>query len=132
MRAVNRGDRETSFARFVGEAITPVTATSDTARMAAGGPGLPGAFTWRGGTITVIGVLRTWRETVPCRHGSHERYVRKHWFDIETSPYGRIRIYFDRQPRRGRTRARWWLFSMGGPTGFWPANVDIPCEVWKN
>lgn len=45
--------------RFVSEPIQPVTATYDTARMAAGEPGLPRAFTWRGRTIEVAAVLRT-------------------------------------------------------------------------
>lgn len=101
--------------RFVDEAITPVVATSDTARMAAGEPGLPRAFLWRGRTIEVTAVLRTWRETGKCRHGSSEMYVRKHWFEVATTADGTMKIYFERQPRRGRKSARWWLFSIREP-----------------
>ncbi len=43
---------------FISEAITPVVATSDTARMAAGEPGLPSEFVWRGRTIQVTAVRR--------------------------------------------------------------------------
>ena len=91
-----------SLERFVSEAIKPVTATCDTARMAAGEPWLPAEFVWRGRTITVAAVIRTWRETGPCRHGSGESYVRKHWFEVETTACGIITIYFDRRPRGGQ------------------------------
>jgi hypothetical protein len=99
--------------RFVGEAISPVVATCDTSRMAVGEPGLPREFLWRGQTIKVTAVLRTWRETGKCRHGSPEIYVRKHWFEVATVDSGRMKIYFERQPRRGQKGARWWLFSIG-------------------
>jgi hypothetical protein len=98
--------------RFVGEAITPVVSTCDTTRMAEGEPGLPREFLWRGRTIAVGAVLRTWRETGKCRHGSPEIYVRKHWFEVVTTSDGTMKIYFERQPRRGHKSARWWLFSI--------------------
>jgi hypothetical protein len=100
--------------RFVSEAIMPVIATSDTARMAAGEPGLPRAFVWRGRTIEIEAVLRTWRETGRCSHGSSELYARKHWFEVATTTHGTLKIYFDRQPRK-RSKGRWWLFSMIEP-----------------
>jgi phosphoribosylglycinamide formyltransferase-1 len=56
--------------RFVSEVIRPVVATCDTSRMAVGEPGLPREFVWRGRTIKIAAVLRTWRETGKCRHGS--------------------------------------------------------------
>jgi hypothetical protein len=98
--------------RFVGEAIRPVTGTADTARMAIGEPGLPREFVRRGRTITVTGVLRTWRETGKCHHGSPEMYVRKHWYEVATASVGTMKLYFDRQPRRRRMGPRWWLFSI--------------------
>lgn len=49
--------------RFVSEALQPVVSTCDTSRMAAGEPGLPREFRWRGRTIEVVTVLRSWRET---------------------------------------------------------------------
>ena len=45
--------------RFVSEAIQPVVATYDTARMSTGEPGLPQEFMWRDRTIKVVAVLRT-------------------------------------------------------------------------
>jgi hypothetical protein len=98
--------------QFVSEPIKPVVATCDTARMAAGEPGLPSEFVWRGQSIKVLNVLRTWRETGKCRHGSAELYVRKHWFEVAAAPYGLMKIYFDRQSRPGGKAGRWWLFSM--------------------
>lgn len=70
--------------RLISEPIKPVTETADTSRMAIGEPGLPRKFVWRGRTITVQAVLRTWRETGRCRHGSSEMYIRKHWYEVET------------------------------------------------
>jgi hypothetical protein len=100
--------------QFIGEAIEPIIETMDTGRMAAGGPGLPRQFRWRGDTVSVTRVLRTWRETGPCHHGSGEQYVRKHWFEVETDAGAKMAIYFERQAR-SRSRKRWWLFSVEEP-----------------
>jgi hypothetical protein len=98
--------------KFISEAIEPVVATFDTSRMAAGEPGLPREFKWRGRTIKVAVVQRSWRETGKCRHGSPEQYVRKHWYEIATTTRDTMKIYCDRQARGGRRDARWWLFSV--------------------
>jgi phosphoribosylglycinamide formyltransferase-1 len=98
--------------RFVSEAITPVAATIDTSRMAAGEPGLPRRFLWRERTVEVVALLGSWHETGRCSHGSPERYVRKHWFEVATADGETMKIYFERQPRRGRKEGRWWLFSI--------------------
>ena len=98
--------------RFISEALTPVATTCDTSRMAAGEPGLPEQFRWRGGTIDVAAVLGAWRETGPCRHGSGERYARKHWYEIQTPGKATMKIYFERQARGSRKAPRWWLFSI--------------------
>ncbi len=98
--------------RFVDEPISPVVATFDPARMAIGEPGLPGEFLWRGRSFTVAALMRTWKETGRCRHGSPEMYVRKHWFEILTTSNATMKIYFDRQPRRGLKGPRWWLLSI--------------------
>jgi len=100
--------------RFVSELITPVTVSHDVDAMVRGEPGLPRAFTWRGEELQVVKVLRTWRECGPgpCKQGSSESYVRKHWFEVEIGSRQTARIYFERQPRgRSRTK-RWWLFSI--------------------
>ena len=101
--------------RFISEPLRPVEAGADTTAMAGGGPGLPKAFTWRAETVQVARLLRTWRETGHCRHGSGERYVRKHWFEVVTTDRRVMRLYFERQARRGRITARWWLFAIRDP-----------------
>jgi len=108
--------------RFISEAIKPSTETADASRMAVGEPGLPREFVWRGRTVTVRAVLRSWRETGRCRHGSPEMYVRKHWYEVATVSDGTMKIYFERQPRRGRGKARWWLFSVREPED----SADLP------
>ena len=98
--------------RLISEALKPLTETADTSRMPIGEPGLPRKFVWRGRTICVTAVLRSWRETGKCRHGSLEMYVRKHWYEVATESDGFMKLYFERQPRRGLKGARWWLFSV--------------------
>ena len=93
---------------FVSEPIKPVVATADTSRMAAGEPGLPREFVWRGETVAIAEVIRSWKDTGPCTHGSGERYVRKHWYEVRTEAGQRMKIYFERQ---SRSRQRWWLFT---------------------
>lgn len=100
--------------KFISESIQPITATCDTAAMAFGEPGLPREFIWRDQTLGIAAVLKTWRETGKCRHGSPEMYARKHWFEVTTTCGRTAKIYFERQPRRGQKGSRWWLFSMSG------------------
>jgi len=98
--------------QFISEAIEPVADTFDASGMAVGEPGLPLKFSWRGHTFHIVKVIRTWKDTGPCTHGSNEQYVRKHWYEIETSSGAVMKLYFDRHPRGGRNAARWWLFSI--------------------
>jgi len=87
---------------FVGEPITPKNQTFDVSSMAAGKPGLPGTFLWEGKSYSVAEVLEEWKEAGDCRHGSGERYVRKHWFRIRTAEDLEMKIYFERQARSAR------------------------------
>ena len=101
--------------RFVSEIIRPFGDARDTSSMAVGGPGLPREFEWQGRPLKIAAVLRTWRETGKCRHGSPELYVRKHWFEVVTTGNVVMKIYFDRQPRSKHRNDRWWLFSICEP-----------------
>jgi hypothetical protein len=96
---------------FIGEAITPVDMSFSAASMAMGKPGLPRSFAWKGGRFSVLEVLEEWKEAGPCRHGSGERYVRKHWFRIRTTELREMRIYFERQ-QRSSGGSRWRLYSI--------------------
>ncbi len=104
-----RGNTDT----FIGERIEPVSGTFDASGMAAGGPGLPWRFRWRGTEYEVAAVLKAWRETGPCRSGSSEQYVRKHWFEVRTTSGEVMALYFERQARSSREKKRrWWLFTV--------------------
>jgi len=98
--------------QFVSEPITPVGGVFDTAAMSAGEPGLPARFRWRDTEYEVAVVTKTWKTAGDCRHGSGERYVRRHWFSIRTTDGTNMEIYFDRQPRARQAKQRWWLAAI--------------------
>ncbi len=99
---------------FIAEQITPVTGTFDPAGMVHGEPGLPGRFRWRDQEYAVAEVLEKWKESGPCKSGSPERYLRKHWFKIRCTDGTQMTLYFERQPRATpQSRTRWWLYTIG-------------------
>ncbi len=104
--------RATHRREFVSEPITPVEGSFDVAAMPGGEPGLPIRFVWRGEEYEVVRVLEKWKTTGPCRHGSGEQYVRRHWFRVETADGQEMEIYFDRQPRARKKKQRWWLATI--------------------
>ena len=99
--------------RFVGEEIRPLKEEFDYSASEPGEPALPRKFQWREETIEILHILKRWKSTSACRHGSTDRYVRKHWYQIRTTDNRVLTIYFDRQFMipRGQKR-RWWLFSL--------------------
>ncbi len=99
--------------QFISSAIEPVPGTIDPARMSAGEPGLPREFRWGERMIRIAEVLRTWRETGDCRHGSGERYVRRHWFEAATDAGEIAKICFERQSRSRQVKKRWRLYTLG-------------------
>ena len=104
---------------FVSEPIQPVTGTFDAAGMTRGEPGLPQRFVWRDTEYSVAAVLAVWKEDGPCRHGSGERYLRKHWFKIATEQGPQMTLCFERQARsKSQRMMRWWLFTI---------DRDTPC-----
>ena len=98
--------------QFISAAIQPIVGTFDATRMSTGEPGLPRQFRFGSQIIQIARVLKTWRETGPCHHGSGESYVRKHWFEVLTDGGDRMKIYFQRQPRSRANKIRWWLFTI--------------------
>lgn len=110
-------DKEKRAARFVSEALEPLGEAFTMSAMAAGEPGLPARFRWRGTEYEILRVIETWKTTSRCRNGSDEQYVRKHWYRILTSEGTEMEIYFERQARSARDRKkRWWLLSISGET----------------
>jgi phosphoribosylglycinamide formyltransferase-1 len=102
----------TPHKQFISESITPLEDSFDTRRMGSGEPGLPQRFRWRDQEYEVARVIETWKTTGDCRYGSGEQYVRKHWFRAETTDGREMEIYFDRQPRPGQKKKRWWLATI--------------------
>jgi hypothetical protein len=96
---------------FIGEGITAEDMSFSVAPMATGKPGLPRTFSWKGRRFSVIEVLEEWKESGDCRHGSGERYVRKHWFRVSTTEDLEMKIYFERQGRSSGG-SRWRLYSI--------------------
>jgi phosphoribosylglycinamide formyltransferase-1 len=97
---------------FISEGLKPLTETVIPSSFAIGAPLLPARFLWRNETLCIEAILEQWKETSPCRHGSGERYVRKHWFRLRLVSGEEMTVYFERQLRfHGQGRTRWWLFS---------------------
>jgi phosphoribosylglycinamide formyltransferase-1 len=101
-------------AEFVSEPITPLEASFDAAGMARGEPGLPQQFRWRKKVYLVVQVLEQGKEHGNCRHGSGERYVRRHTYRVRTADGTLFQLYFQRSFGRGRLQARrrWWVRSV--------------------
>jgi hypothetical protein len=99
--------------KFISEPIKPTTQTFETTAMTRGEPGLPQRFVWRDAEYTVADVLEIWKETGPCRNGSDDKYLRKHWYKIRTADGLIMTLYFERQARsKSRNKTRWWLYTI--------------------
>ena len=98
---------------FIGEAILPVPGSGDAATASRGEPGVPHEFDWRGRRYRLAGIVRAWKTSGPCRHGSGEMYLRRHWYRVLTDPPAIMTLYCDRQSRLPRRpKARWWLYTI--------------------
>jgi hypothetical protein len=99
--------------QFVSEPIEPIQGTFDPTAMTRGEPGLPHRFAWRDQEYSIAQVLEAWKEDGPCKSGSTEMYLRKHWFRVATDQGVEMTLYFQRQPRSKRqSKARWWLYTV--------------------
>lgn len=98
--------------QFICEAVVPEASSGRLSDALRGEPALPMRFQWRDRDYDVKEVIEKWKTTGPCHHGSGERYVRKHWFRIRTSDGLEMTLYCDRQPRRGQSSKRWWLYTV--------------------
>jgi phosphoribosylglycinamide formyltransferase-1 len=77
--------------------------------MAAGTPGVPTAFSWRGKEYRVRAVLGERKTFRGCRNGSDERYVDKHLFRVETESGEVMSLYRARTGSRGD---QWILYTI--------------------
>ena len=102
-----------SAGEFISERLQPAGDTF--ARPPAiGEPALPLRFAWRKQTFEVAEVLARRKEYDADRtHGSGERYLRRHWFELRLTDGSRWSVYFQRQPGSRRSaRSRWWLYQV--------------------
>src|ERR1051325_11110511 len=99
-----------SHLEFVSEPIEPLTASSDISARSRGEPGLPSRFIWRKTTYEVASVLSTWKSSTRDRG---DLYLRRHWFEIQTTSGLRMKLYCERQAKnRAKPKARWWLYAV--------------------
>jgi hypothetical protein len=95
---------------FVSEPVTPTPGTFDASAMSRGEPGLPREFTWRGKTYHVLTLLRTWKTSTPERG---ELYLRRHWYEVQTTSGERMTLYCERQTKNAKKpKQRWYLYSI--------------------
>ena len=104
-----RGDDRQAF---VSEKISPVPGSADLSALARGEPGVPTAFVWRDQRYDVA---RTIEKRKDMGQDRGDTYVRRHYYDIETTDALRMTIYFDRNPTDRRKRRQWWLYTFSYP-----------------
>jgi len=75
-----------------------------------GEPPVPRAFIWDGRTLVIAAVLRSWRSSKTDRG---DKYLKRHWFELETSDGATIEVYYDRESRRGASP--WHLYTIKLP-----------------
>ncbi len=98
--------------QFVSERITCQTDAFDVSMLSRGEPSPPAGFTWRGQGYVVARTLATRRQLGDDR-GDH--YVRRHYYDIETSDALRMTLYFERNPSDHSKSKAWWLYTVTMP-----------------
>jgi len=70
-------------------------------------PPVPRAFSWKGRTLAIAAVLRSWRSTKTDRG---DAYLKRYWFELRTEDGATIEVYYDRDARR--RAAQWWLYTI--------------------
>jgi phosphoribosylglycinamide formyltransferase-1 len=100
-------------ATFISEPIYPM-GDFDATGMSFGEPGLPEKFRWRRREFTIGGVLEKWKDYGDCKHGSGERYVRKHFYRLKDANGEILVVYFQRSfgKASAKVKSRWWLYSL--------------------
>ncbi len=97
---------------FISENIFPVKGSFDVAGMARGEPGLPQRFHWRDKEFIVAEVLNQSKDHGDCKHGSGERYVRRHTYRVRTTDGTIFHLYFQRSFGRATATTRWRVRSV--------------------
>jgi phosphoribosylglycinamide formyltransferase-1 len=102
--------------------------------MAAGSPGVPALFTWRGNEYRVLRVLGTRKTLRDCHHSAgipaaaRERYVNKHYVTVETASGEIMTLY---RTRSGSKKDSWTLYTVkaaptdAAPQGKKPMHIAV-------
>jgi hypothetical protein len=86
----------------------------DATAMARGEPGLPGRFVWNQREYAVAQVLRVWKTS--SRGLCGEMYLRRHWYEVQTTSGLRMTLYCERQAKHPKKpMRRWWIYSIDQP-----------------
>lgn len=102
-------ERTVPAERLISEPVTPVTGSFNAASMAAGEPGVPMAFSWRGTDYRVARIIETRKNLRGCRNGSGEQYVNKHFSKVETETGEIMTLY---RTRTGSKKDVWVLYTI--------------------
>lgn len=94
---------------LVSEEVTPVAGSFNASAMAAGEPGVPMAFAWRGREYRVKSVGESRKTLRPCHSGSGEKYVGKHYYTVETETGETMTLY---RARTGSKGDGWILYTI--------------------
>lgn len=95
---------------FVSEPISPDAGSGDVEAMGRGEPGAPSGFWWRDRHYVLARVHSSWKSYAM---DSGDKYVKRHWFEIETTTGEQMRIYCERHPKGKAARNNpWWVFSV--------------------
>jgi RimJ/RimL family protein N-acetyltransferase len=97
---------------FISERITLEPGSSDVSAMSRGEPGVPKAFVWRGSRFETAHLVLTRRDMGTDRG---DVYVRRHYYEIETTDQLRMVLYFERNPSDRTKRKAWWLYTLAFP-----------------
>lgn len=95
------------MAQFISKPIVPQGGSFDAGTMSLGEPSLPSSFDWDGEVLPVGDVRKVWRT---LKEDRGDNYVKRHWFEFETSDERVAVVYFDRGAKRGQPR--WWLYTI--------------------
>ncbi len=97
---------------FVSERITPEPGYFDIAPLARGEPAVPKAFVWRNQRFDVA---RTHGSKRTMGEDRGDAYIRRHYYDVETTDALRMSLYFERNPSDRTKRKAWWLYTLTFP-----------------
>ena len=118
--------------RLVSEPVVCAAGSFDANSMAAGIPGVPSRFAWRGKEYRVLRVLGTRKTFRDCHHSAgipaaaRERYVNKHYVTVETVSGEIMTLY---RTRSGSKKESWTLYTIKAAPTDCPSQGNAPMRI---